>query len=143
MNRIITLASIALSFGIALPGSAVAQTAADLVGTWTNVGNINIRADGSRVSVSAQMGRVWRSLTPAVALRSSTSIPTRLNSRPTTVRKARPPKTRQRWREALPFTAPTRSARTRPSASRSRAARIRTGPEPSKSEWSFRSQVTN
>jgi hypothetical protein len=34
-----------------LPGSAVAQTAADLVGTWTNVGNINIRADGSRVSV--------------------------------------------------------------------------------------------
>lgn len=57
MNRIITLASIALSFGIALPGSAVAQTAADLVGTWTNVGNINIRADGSRVSVFGPNGK--------------------------------------------------------------------------------------
>jgi lipocalin-like protein len=57
MNRIITLASIALGLGIALPGSAVAQTAADLVGTWTNVGNINIRADGSRVSVFGANGK--------------------------------------------------------------------------------------
>jgi hypothetical protein len=48
MNRIITFGTIALGLCIALPGVAVAQTAKDLVGTWTNVSNINIRPDGSR-----------------------------------------------------------------------------------------------
>ena len=50
MNRIITLGMIALGLSIALPGIAVAQTAKDLVGTWTNVSNINIRPDGSRAN---------------------------------------------------------------------------------------------
>jgi Lipocalin-like domain len=48
MNRIMTLAVMALGLGMALPGSAAAQSAKDLVGTWTNVSNINIRPDGSR-----------------------------------------------------------------------------------------------
>jgi len=56
MNRIITLATAALIVGVALPGSAMAQTAKDLVGTWTNVSNINIRQDGSRVEVFGPKG---------------------------------------------------------------------------------------
>jgi hypothetical protein len=50
MTRIMTLAVMALGLGIALPGSAVAQTAKDLVGTWTMVSNVNIRQDGSRAN---------------------------------------------------------------------------------------------
>jgi lipocalin-like protein len=56
MNRIITLATVALIVGAALPGPAMAQTAKDLVGTWTNVKNINIRPDGSRVDVFGPKG---------------------------------------------------------------------------------------
>ena len=54
MNRRITLAlgTVAvLGLGVALPATtAVAQTAKDLVGTWTNVSNVNVRQDGSRVA---------------------------------------------------------------------------------------------
>jgi Lipocalin-like domain len=57
MNRPIALASLALGLGVALPAAAVAQTAKDLVGTWTNFSNINIRADGSRVSVFGPNGK--------------------------------------------------------------------------------------
>jgi len=57
MNRNIALAATALSLGIALPGTATAQTAQQLVGTWTNVSNINIRQDGSRVSVFGPNGK--------------------------------------------------------------------------------------
>jgi hypothetical protein len=57
MNRPITLAAAALSLGIALPGAAAAQTAKDLVGTWTNFSNVNIRQDGSRVNVFGPNGK--------------------------------------------------------------------------------------
>jgi len=59
MNRCTTIAlcTIALlCWGIALPSAAVAQTAKDLVGTWTNVSNVNIRPDGSRVDVFGPKG---------------------------------------------------------------------------------------
>ncbi len=54
MKRRDTLATTAVTLlalaGVVLPaGTAAAQTARDLVGTWMNVSNINIRADGSRV----------------------------------------------------------------------------------------------
>jgi hypothetical protein len=53
-----------IAFAIAVPltilalplDGAFAQTAKDLVGTWTNVGNVNIRADGSRVDVFGPHG---------------------------------------------------------------------------------------
>jgi Lipocalin-like domain len=48
MNRTILIATMALSLAVALPGAAVAQTAKDLVGTWTSVSNVNIRQDGTR-----------------------------------------------------------------------------------------------
>jgi hypothetical protein len=57
MSRIITLATIALSLGVALPGAAIAQTAQDLVGAWTSVSNINIRQDGSKVPVFGPNGK--------------------------------------------------------------------------------------
>ena len=37
-------------------GNATAQTAADLVGTWTNIGNVNVRADGTRAPVFGPKG---------------------------------------------------------------------------------------
>jgi len=52
----ITLATMALCFGVAVPGIAAAQTAKDLVGTWTNVSNVNIRQDGSRVDLFGPHG---------------------------------------------------------------------------------------
>jgi hypothetical protein len=57
VNRIITLTTIALSLGVALPGAAIAQTAQDLVGAWTSVSNINIRQDGSKVPVFGPNGK--------------------------------------------------------------------------------------
>jgi hypothetical protein len=56
MKRIITLATGALVVGLALPGPAIAQTAKDLVGTWSNVSNVNIRQDGSRVDIFGPKG---------------------------------------------------------------------------------------
>ena len=59
MNRrlILAVSAIAVS-GLAMPpGGAVAQTAKDLVGTWTNVGNVNIRQDGSRANVFGPNGK--------------------------------------------------------------------------------------
>src|SRR5712671_8150773 len=54
MNRLIafTLTTMALPcFAATLSAStAVAQTARDLVGTWMNVSNINIRPDGTRIN---------------------------------------------------------------------------------------------
>jgi hypothetical protein len=45
MKKIMPLATMALSIGLASPGPVIAQTANDLVGTWTNVSNVNIRTD--------------------------------------------------------------------------------------------------
>ena len=56
MKRIITLATVALTVAIVLPAPAMAQTAKDLAGTWTNVANVNIRQDGSRVDVFGPKG---------------------------------------------------------------------------------------
>jgi Lipocalin-like domain len=56
MNRIITLGAMALTIGLCPPGAAMAQTAKDLIGTWTNVSNVNIRQDGSRVDVFGPKG---------------------------------------------------------------------------------------
>jgi hypothetical protein len=56
MKRIIMLATTTLAVGVVLPGPAMAQTAKDLAGTWTNVANVNIRQDGSRVDVFGPKG---------------------------------------------------------------------------------------
>lgn len=56
MNRTILLATMALSLGIALPDAGLAQTAKDLVGTWTNVSNVNIRQDGSKAELFGPHG---------------------------------------------------------------------------------------
>jgi hypothetical protein len=39
-----------------LPSIAVAQTAADLVGTWANVSNVNVRQDGSKIELFGTHG---------------------------------------------------------------------------------------
>ena len=56
-NRASVISAMAmLGLVVTLPSTAVAQTANDLVGTWTNVSNINIRQDGSRVPVFGPKG---------------------------------------------------------------------------------------
>ena len=57
MNRIITFVTIALSLGVASLDAAFAQTAKDLVGTWLNVSNVNVRQDGSRVDTFGPNGK--------------------------------------------------------------------------------------
>jgi hypothetical protein len=56
MNRFVMLTAMAVGLGIVLPGPAVAQTAKDLVGTWTNVSNVNIRQDGSKAELFGPHG---------------------------------------------------------------------------------------
>jgi len=59
MNRhVLTPITLALLCAAAThsPGVAVAQTARDLVGTWTAVSNINIRPDGTRATVFGPKG---------------------------------------------------------------------------------------
>jgi Lipocalin-like domain len=56
MNRLAMLTTATLAIGTALPAPATAQTAKDLVGTWTNTSNVNIRQDGSRVDVFGPKG---------------------------------------------------------------------------------------
>jgi hypothetical protein len=51
MKSICWLAPMGLYISIFAMGDAVAQTAKDLVGTWTNVSNVNIQGDGSRVDL--------------------------------------------------------------------------------------------
>jgi hypothetical protein len=51
VKPIIELATMSLFVSISLASDVVAQTAKDLVGTWTNVSNVNIQQDGSRVDV--------------------------------------------------------------------------------------------
>ena len=56
MNKLITLGTMALTIGLSSTHAVIAQTAKDLVGTWTNVSNVNIRQDGSRVDVFGPRG---------------------------------------------------------------------------------------
>ena len=56
MNKLITLGTMALTIGLSSTDAVIAQTAKDLVGTWTNVSNVNIRQDGSRVDVFGPRG---------------------------------------------------------------------------------------
>jgi hypothetical protein len=56
MNKLITLGTMALTIGLSSADAVIAQTAKDLVGTWTNVSNVNIRQDGSRVDVFGPRG---------------------------------------------------------------------------------------
>jgi hypothetical protein len=57
MKRIFELAIVGLCLGICLTNTAFAQTAKDLVGTWTAVSNVNIGQDGSRVAVFGPHGK--------------------------------------------------------------------------------------
>jgi Lipocalin-like domain len=57
MTRTIAIATMALWLGIALPGTSVAQTAKDLVGTWTKVTDVAVRQDGSRVDSFGPNGK--------------------------------------------------------------------------------------
>ena len=56
MNRTFTLVTTALCLAIAMPSLAAAQTAKDLVGTWTNTSNVNVRQDGSKVELFGPHG---------------------------------------------------------------------------------------
>jgi hypothetical protein len=134
MNRPIALASLALGLGVALPAAAVAQTAKDLVGTWTNFSNINIRADGSRVSVFGPNGKglaIFDSNGHFAIVNINPDVPKfAANNRA----QGTPAENKAAMEGGSPFSAPIRLVRTRSSTSRSRAARIRTGPGRSRSE---------
>jgi lipocalin-like protein len=56
MNRTITLTAMALGMYVVLPGTAFAQTAKDLVGTWANVSNVSVRPDGSKTDIFGPKG---------------------------------------------------------------------------------------
>jgi hypothetical protein len=51
------LATMSLCLGISFTSSAFAQTAKDLVGTWTSVSNVGIEQDGSRADIFGPHGR--------------------------------------------------------------------------------------
>lgn len=56
MKRTVTAATLALCLGILATGTAIAQTANDLVGTWTSTSNINILQDGNRTNIFGPRG---------------------------------------------------------------------------------------
>ena len=51
MKSIIELGAMIVSVSIFVTSDVVAQTAKDLVGTWSNVSNVTIQGDGSRVDL--------------------------------------------------------------------------------------------
>ena len=57
MKPIIELVTMGLCIGISVTSDAVAQTARDLVGTWTTVSSVNIQQDGRRADVFGPHGR--------------------------------------------------------------------------------------
>lgn len=57
MNRAIMYGTMALGLCAALPRTAFAQTAKELVGSWTMASNINIRADGGKADVFGPKGK--------------------------------------------------------------------------------------
>jgi hypothetical protein len=54
MDRIITIAAMALILDIVVPGAAAAQTIKDIVGTWLPVSALVTRQDGTRVDPFGQ-----------------------------------------------------------------------------------------
>jgi hypothetical protein len=56
MHRIISIGTLTLTLAAVLPAVAVAQSANDLVGTWTNTSNVNISADGKRTDTFGSRG---------------------------------------------------------------------------------------
>jgi hypothetical protein len=54
MDRIITIAAMALILDLVVPGAAAAQTAKDIVGTWLPVSALVTRQDGTRVDPFGQ-----------------------------------------------------------------------------------------
>jgi hypothetical protein len=56
MIRIPMLGTLALIIGLGSPGAAIAQTATDLVGTWTMAANVNTGQDGKKVDVFGPKG---------------------------------------------------------------------------------------
>jgi len=51
MNRVVSLGAMTICFGIVASGTATAQTAKDLVGTWTLVASTNVGQDGRKIDV--------------------------------------------------------------------------------------------
>src|SRR5258708_40294045 len=56
MNRCVALTGMVVGLGVVWPGLAIAQTAKDVIGTWTNISNVNVRTDGSRVDAFGPKG---------------------------------------------------------------------------------------
>jgi hypothetical protein len=56
MKRTVAFSAMALGACVALPGAAVAQTAKDLVGTWTMASNVSIGKDNSRTDIFGPKG---------------------------------------------------------------------------------------
>jgi hypothetical protein len=52
----IALSTLALMIGLGAPSAAMAQTATDLVGTWTMAANVNTGQDGKKVDVFGPKG---------------------------------------------------------------------------------------
>jgi hypothetical protein len=115
MNKIIAFSTVALGIGLAWPGPAIAQTAKDLVGTWTNVANVNIRQDGTRVNVFGPNGK-------GLAIFDSNGRFAIVNVNPDTPKFAAnnraqgtPTEIRPRWKEGSRFSGLTRLAPTKAS----------------------------
>ena len=56
MSRMVILRTMVLSICVVPPVTAGAQTAQDLVGSWSMASNVNIRQDGSRVDIFGPKG---------------------------------------------------------------------------------------
>ena len=110
MNRIISLVvtASALIFGVFLPREeAVAQTAKDLVGTWTLV-SITREQDGKKTDYFGPNPQGQVIFEPNGAFLYCLFVRMFLNSRPTIARQELQKKTRQPRRGALPTSARTR-----------------------------------
>ena len=109
MNRLILplITASALIFGVFLPKEASAQTAKDLVGTWTLV-SVTLEQDGKKTDFYGPnpQGQLIYMLT--ATFRSSSLVRILQNSRPRIVSQERQKKTRPSCRGVLPTSARTR-----------------------------------
>jgi hypothetical protein len=136
------LATAALTVAAVLPGPAMAQTAKDLAGTWTNVANVNIRQDGSRVDVFGPKGT-------GLAIFDSNGRFAIVNINPETPKFASnnraqgtPEENKAAVLGGIALYGTTRSP-TRSSTSRLKAAPTRTGPAPNRSGMSAPTRRTS